>query len=62
MAQTNFDKAIAHFSTANIVAKNANDEALANIAAGLQRLSEALHNDTEQILKALREYERERAG
>lgn len=60
MAHMNFDKAITHFATANITAKNGNEQALADLAAGLQRLSEALHHDVETILKALQELEKRR--
>lgn len=62
MAHMNFDKAITHFSTANIMAKSGDQKALAELAAGLQRLGEALHHDIDQLLRALQEHERKRAG
>lgn len=55
MAHMNFDKAIAHFSTANTLAKNSDQQALMELAAGLQRLSEALHHDVDQVLRSLKE-------
>ncbi len=53
MAHMNFDKAIAHFATANINAKTGDQKALVDLAAGLQRLAEALHHDVDQILRTL---------
>ena len=55
MAHMNFDKAIAHFSTANTLASNSGNKALAELAAGLQRLSEALHVDIDRIIKDVEE-------
>ena len=60
MANVNFDKAITHFETANIAARNEGEKALADITAGLQRLTEALHQDLEAIHKAIQELERKR--
>ncbi|MGE5626105.1 MAG: hypothetical protein ACM3ZT_11225 [Bacillota bacterium] len=57
MAHMNFDKAITHFATANINAKRDGQDALADLAAGLQRLAEALHHDVDQILRTLQTLE-----
>ncbi len=61
MANVNFDKAIIHFETANTAARNEDEKALADMAAGLQRLSEALHQDLEAIHKAIKELEKKRS-
>lgn len=58
MAQMNFDKAIAHFAAAGLAAKTRNDRALEELAAGLQRLAEALHHDVEELHREHRESEK----
>lgn len=60
MAKMNFDKAIAHFSTAHTLANGSNQRAIEELAAGLQRLAEALHGDLDQVLRALKEMEKKR--
>lgn len=57
MAHMNFDKAIAHFATAHVTAKNQDQRAVADLAAGLQRLSEALHHDISQLQTTLENFE-----
>lgn len=54
----NFDKAIVHFEAAHTAARNGKPEALTELAAGLQRLSEALHHDIDQILRSLQQQTR----
>jgi len=62
MANVDFDRAIAHFATAKTVAGQAQDEALVNLAAGLERLSAALHQEVGKLQERLQKLERGLAG
>jgi hypothetical protein len=58
MAHMNFDKAMTHFAAANNAARNEDQQALAELAAGLQRLSEALHHDVDRLQREIAELEK----
>ncbi|HET7651239.1 MAG TPA: hypothetical protein VFL15_11125 [Gammaproteobacteria bacterium] len=58
MAHMNFDKAMTHFAAANSAARNEDQQALAELAAGLQRLSEALHHDVDRLLREIEALEK----
>lgn len=62
MAEVNFDKAIAHFAAAKIAAEHSRDEALVDVAAGLERLGMALHQELGKIQEQLQKLERGLAG
>ncbi|HSN18513.1 MAG TPA: hypothetical protein VLV87_09935 [Gammaproteobacteria bacterium] len=62
MADVNFDKAIAQFAMAHTAATEARDEALVNLAAGLERLSVALHQELGKVQERLQKLERGLAG
>lgn len=58
MAHMNFDKAMTHFAAAHEAAENDDQPVLRELAAGLQRLSEALHHDVDQILRDMAKLEK----